>query len=306
MTAMRTLASGLQFPEGPVARPDGSVLVTEVAAGRLTQVGVDGTVRVIAELGGSAAGAAIGPDGRCYVCNGGGQRFKTRDGLMYPGESSDGRGCIQAVDLKSGRFETVYDSCDGIPLSAPNDIVFDRDGGFWFTDHGKVRARSVDRGFIYYARPDGSSIRQVIGPMDGPNGIGLSPDGRRLYVAETGPARVWAFDLGGPGTVLKSDLAAYRRMGHLVAGLPGYQLFDSLAVDAAGWICVATLLNGGVTMISPDGSRIEHLPVDDRFTTNVCFALDGTPRAFAALGSSGRLVELAMPRPGVVPEFSAL
>ena len=61
--------------------------------------------------------------------------------------------------------------CD---LSGPNDIVFDRSGGFWFTDTGKLFPRTTSRGGIYYAQPDGSSIREVLYPREFPNGIALS------------------------------------------------------------------------------------------------------------------------------------
>ena len=67
MTEIREIASGLQFPEGPVALEDGSVLVVEVARKTLTRIRRDGVVQVVATLGGGPIGAAIGPDGRCYV-----------------------------------------------------------------------------------------------------------------------------------------------------------------------------------------------------------------------------------------------
>jgi len=79
----------------------------------------------------------------------------------------------------------LYTQCNGLPLRAPNDLVFDGDGGFWFTDHGIRHERSSDRTGIFYARADGSSIAEVVFPVDAPNGIGLSPDGRMLYAAET-------------------------------------------------------------------------------------------------------------------------
>jgi gluconolactonase len=65
----RLMASGLGFLEGPVALPDGSVLVVEIAAGRLTRVLPTGELKVIAHVGGGPNGAAIGPDGHIYVCN---------------------------------------------------------------------------------------------------------------------------------------------------------------------------------------------------------------------------------------------
>src|ERR1700730_4072125 len=83
-------------------------------------------------------------------------------------------GSIQRVDLASGKVETVYTACNGHPLRGPNDLVFDSTGGMWFTDFGKVEERRRDRGGIYYARPDGSSIKEMVYPIDGPNGIGLA------------------------------------------------------------------------------------------------------------------------------------
>ncbi|MFZ8368791.1 SMP-30/gluconolactonase/LRE family protein, partial [Staphylococcus aureus] len=68
----REVTSDLAFPEGPIALADGSVIVVEIAGGRLTRVSPSGKKYTIAELGGGPNGAAIGPDGKCYVCNNGG------------------------------------------------------------------------------------------------------------------------------------------------------------------------------------------------------------------------------------------
>src|SRR5437868_4153167 len=191
----RTLAEGLQFPEGPVALADGSVLLVEIAAGTLTRIAPDGTKSVVAETGGGPNGAAIGPDGACYIANNGGFKWTRRPGgMMLPDPSGDlgdyKGGSIQRVDLKTGKVSTLYDSIDGRRLSSPNDLVFDDKGGFWFTDWGKPHVRSVDRGGLYYAKADGSLIREVVYPLVTPNGVGLSPDGRTLYVSETEPGHV--------------------------------------------------------------------------------------------------------------------
>jgi gluconolactonase len=69
---IRELATGLLFPEGPVALDDGSVLLVEIARGTLSRVTTDGRVQVVADLGGGPNGAAIGPDGAVYICNNGG------------------------------------------------------------------------------------------------------------------------------------------------------------------------------------------------------------------------------------------
>jgi len=301
MTPIKEIAADLKFPEGPIAMPDGSVLLVEIAAGTLTRITADGRRSVVAKPGGGPNGAAIGPDGKCYICNNGGNRWHERDGLTFPGladETYQG-GRIERVDLATGNIEVLYRDCGGERLKGPNDLVFDRHGGFWFTDHGKVRRRERDRGAVFYALADGSSISEVIFPLEGPNGIGLSPDEQTLYVAETDSGRLWAFEIEAPGKIRRARGAMPWSRGRLVAGLPGYQMFDSLAVDAAGNICIATIANGGITVISPDGKAIEHVPMPDAVTTNICFGGEDLRTAYITLSSTGRLVAMAWPRPGL-------
>ena len=305
--AARLVADALRFPEGPVPLRDGSVLVVEMAAGCLTRIAPDGRKTRVADLGGGPNGAAIAPDGRCIVCNNGGSRWHERDGHLMPGlvsDSYDG-GWIEAVDLATGAHEVLYRACGDIPLTGPNDIVFDRDGGFWFTDHGRLRRRTRDRGAVYYARPDGSLIREVVFPLDMPNGIGLSPDGRTLYVAETMTARLWAFEVTGPGEVRRSRGDLLWQPGRLVVGLGGYNFFDSLAVDSSGDIYVATL-PGRISVFSPAGELRREIAVDDPIPTNIAFGGGNLRTAFITLSSSGRLIAMDNDVPGLEPAFSAL
>jgi len=300
MPEFREITSGLQFPEGPIAMPDSSVLLVEIRRGTLSRVTPDGKISVVAECGGGPNGAAIGPDGKVYICNNGGFEWHDIGGLTFPGNQPKDYigGRIQRVDPKNGQVEDVYTECDGHPLRGPNDIVFDSAGGFWFTDHGKTRERDRDRTGIFYAKPDGSLIREVVFPMDAPNGIGLSPDGKRLYAAETHTGRVWAWDLEAPGTIA-GGMTFGPGGGTLLAGLAGFQLFDSLAVDGAGNVCVATLVNGGITVISPDGNSIEHVATGDPLTTNICFGGSDLRTAYITLSATGRLVSMTWPRPGL-------
>jgi gluconolactonase len=300
MADIREITSGLKFPEGPIWMADGSVVLVEIARGTLSRVRPNGKVEVVAECGGGPNGAAIGPDGKVYVCNNGGFEWHDVQGLLVPGEQPKDYigGRIQRVDLASGKVETLYTECGGHPLQGPNDIVFDSKGGFYFTDHGKVRARDSDRTGVYYATTDGKRIEEVVFPAMGPNGIGLSPDEKRLYVAETWTGRVWWWEIASPGKLVQSP-GFGPQGGTLLVGLPGFQLFDSLAVDAEGNVCVATLVNGGITVISPDGSSIEHVPMPDPLTTNVCFGGPDLRTAFVTLSGTGRLVATDWPRPGL-------
>jgi gluconolactonase len=297
---LRTLAEGLQFPEGPVALADGSVVLVEIAAGALTRVAPDGTKTTVARPGGGPNGAAIGPDGKCYVANNGGFEWHRENGhirpLMQARDYSGGR--IERVDLATGAVEILYRACGEVPLKGPNDLVFDAEGGFYFTDLGKVRPREMDRGAVFYAKADGSFITEIVQPMVTPNGIGLSPDGAVLYVAETEAARLWAFPIEAPGIVRKEKWPSPHG-GWLVAGMGGYQRFDSLAVQEDGRICVATLINGGITIISPDGRHIEHHPTGDPMTTNICFGGADRRTAYITLSWTGRLAAADWPAAGL-------
>jgi len=267
----------------------------------LTRVHPDGTKETIAEVPGGPNGAAVGPDGAFYVCNNGGSFVKVDLGdLVLPGGfNRDGYlgGRIQRIDAHDGSITDLYTECDGHPLRGPNDLVMDGHGGFWFTDHGlrDTESRTADLTGIYYAHADGSGLSEAVFPTDSPNGIGLSPDTDTLYWAETHSGRVFQRPVTAPG-----ELAPANPLDPgLLYGLPGYQLLDSLGVDGDGWVCVATIFNGGITAISPDGSQVEHYATGDLVTTNICFGGEDLRTAYVTCSSTGRLVSFPWPRPGL-------
>lgn len=291
---MRVLATGLMFPEGPVAMDDGSVLVVEIAGGRVSRIALSGEVSLVAITGGGPNGLAIGPDGAAYVCNNGGLRFITENGrtrAVHGLPDDYVSGSIQRIDLASGAVRTLYTHCGDLPLCGPNDIVFDAHGGFYFTDFGKTRPRDRDIGSIYYASIDGSMIRELVHPIANPNGIGLSPDGRTLYVTETETSRLWSYPVVEPGVLALAPFPSPNG-GTLVYGAPGYQRFDSLAVQANGDICVATLVTGRVTVISPRGDVVREVLFPDPLTTNIAFGGPDLKKAYVTQSMSGQLLEV--------------
>ena len=308
MSEMREVTAGLKFPEGPVAMSDGSVVVVEIGRGTVTRVGLDGSAEVIAEPGDGPNGAAVGPDGKLYVCNNGSAfEYFERDGITVPVASVQNHtfGRIERIDLDSGEVEVIYNECDGNPLRAPNDLVFDAHGGFYFTDHGLREERTADRSGVYYAMPDGSSIDEVIFPLDAPNGIGLAPDGSRVYVAETYTACVWWWEIGDPGEVRPAE-ALLPHGGTMLNRLPGFQYLDSLKVDGDGNVCVATLGSGGITSLSPDdGSVVEFVETGDIFTTNLGFGGEDLRTAYITASGTGRLLATEWPRPGLALAYTA-
>ena len=281
---VRVLAEGLEFPEGPIAEPDGAVLLVEMTGHRLSRVR-DGAVEKVVEVDAFPNGAAYGPDGAVYITAWG-----------------SGSGRILRFDESAGTVEVLYDQCDGVPFLNPNDLVFDAAGGFWFTDYRG--------GALHYALADGSSVTKVVDQARTPNGVGLSPDGGTLYWAETQTRQVHRRTIVRPGVVEPTPgcdshaVAAGAPLdpGSILAGFGGYCELDSLAVDSAGNVCVGTLLGGGITVVAPDGSaELYSLPdgMADLLVTNICFGGDDMTTAYITLSQTGRLIRCRWPRPGL-------
>jgi gluconolactonase len=297
------VAEGLQFPEGPIAMADGSIVLVEIQRRTLTRVTPDGERETIADLGGGPNGAAVGPDGAVYITNNGGSfTYHDMNGINVPGPTppSHKGGSIQRVDLKTGEVKTLYDACDGERFEGPNDLVFDKQGGMWFTDHGSSTPKGRNYGGLYYALPDGSKVVRLRDGMIAPNGVGLSPDEKTVYVADTYLGRLWAFDVVAPGVL--ADPPPFQP-GRVVCNLQGYQLLDSLAVEASGKVCVATIINGGITAFDPDGTT-EHFPFPDILCTNIVFGGADMQDAWVTASGTGKLYKCRWPRPGLKLNFN--
>ena len=317
----RVVATGLDFPEGPVALSDGTVLIVEVRGPRVTRVMPDGTRETVASWDSAATagpnGLAIGPDGAVYICNNGGFAWHNYSGVWLPAVPGTGAGqsaeyvsgSIERLDLDSGEVEVLFRACGPHRLCGPNDLVFDASGGMWFTDRGKMRVHDMDRVGVFYATTDGSTARRVIFPLMGPNGIGLSPDGGTLYVAETPVGRLWAWDLTGPGEIdPRSRRCLANTLGH----------FDSLGVEADGTVVVAAL-NDGLCVVRPDGEityvrvpgpesdqtgGVGYLRVPGPLATNICWGGDYMTTAYVTDAGAGNLLAYEWPRPGLRLAFN--
>ena len=301
---LELVTEGLKYPEGPVAMADGSIVLVEIAAKTVSRITPDGRRTVVADVGGGPNGAAIGPDGALYICNNGGAfEFFEQGGLLIPGPTpaSHNGGLIQRLDLATGAFTTLYDSCEGRRLIGPNDIVFDKQGGMWFTDHGSTTPTGRNYGGLYYAKADGSKVTRWRDGMISPNGVGLSPDEKTVYVADTHLGRLWAFDVSAPGVLAE---APPLQPGRVVCNLQGYQLLDSLAVEAGGKVCVATIINGGITAFDEDGTT-EHYPFPDILCTNIVFGGADMMDAWVTASGTGKLYKCRWPRPGLKLNFNA-
>jgi gluconolactonase len=301
----REIAAGLKFPEGPVAMDDGSIILVEIEAGRLTRVKPDGKTQTVAKTGGGPNGLAVGPDGALYVCNNGGNFvYHKRGGLNIPGHApaTHKGGRIERANISTGKVEALYEECDGEKLMAPNDLVFDTQGGFWFTDHGTTTAKYRTHGALYYAKADGSKITCVLRELISPNGVGLSPDGKTVYYAETFTGRLWSLPLLKPG---KAGKVEGFTPGVFVGPYPGLAYFDSLGVQADGGVCVATILAGGITTFNPANGKTKHTPLPDPLVTNICWGGKNMKTAYITASGTGKLLAMDWPKPGLRLNYNA-
>src|SRR5262245_53115552 len=116
MAELEEVTSGLQFPEGPIAMADGTVILVEMFGPTLTRVHPDGKKEVVAEVAGGPNGAAVGPDGALYVANNGARFTKAElGGLIFPGPTTPELyigGRISKVDVATGHVSDLYTECD--------------------------------------------------------------------------------------------------------------------------------------------------------------------------------------------------
>jgi len=301
---VQEIGRDLLFPESPVVLADGTILVSELAGGRVTRILRDGTRETVACTGGGPNGIAVLPDGRLLVCQNGGARWGTAAWPLAlagsvelflpvgpPEAPVDPQ--IQLVET-TGRVSTLtgtFRAVDGrvLPLARPSDICLDDNGGYWVTDgsptHGRVRTLSG----VLYGSVDGE-LREVIFPLEMPNGIALSPDGAHLYVTETRTRRVWCFDIDRPGRIERG-----RGFATVPSGGPlDFGGADGVCVDDAGRVIVATIGAGGITAFSPSGHLLGSVPMDDPMTSNVTFDSVGR-RLIVTLASTGRVCSVDWP-----------
>jgi gluconolactonase len=290
------MAEGLGFCEGPVAMPDGSVILVDLISANITRVWKGGK-EVIANVGGGPNGAQLGPDGALYICNNGGAD-PNNSSLADP--SQPGR--VERLDLATGKLERLFDKVGDIALSAPNDLVFDADGGFWFTDYGKTLSECFARGGVYYCNRDRSQVKAITRNGTGFNGIGLSPDGATLYFNRYFEGRLMRMNILTPGEVEMAEGTGKPHIELVGSGF-GESEFDGMAITAAGNICIGTNHTGGVTTITP-GGEVTFLSLPERMVTNIAFGGEDMRDAYLTWSTSGRLVKARWDEPGLKLNFA--
>jgi gluconolactonase len=257
MTAVTQLATGLAWPEGPTALPDGRVVFVETYRSQVSYWAPGGETGVFAATGGGPNATALGSDGAVYLCQNG--------GVVGPWRASEMREpSIQRI-LPSGEVETVATEIAGVRFQAPNDLAFGPNGRLYFTDPGRYdAAERPDPGYVFALDPDGGGELVAEVPPVYPNGVVVEAAGTVVWVESYTRAVKRRHADGGVEEV------AVLEEGHLP---------DGLAVAADGSLYVTTVTSGGVDVGRPDG-RVDFLavgsvPTNCAFSGSTLYVTDG-------------------------------
>ncbi|MEO6125193.1 MAG: SMP-30/gluconolactonase/LRE family protein [Ilumatobacteraceae bacterium] len=246
--------TGLSFPEGPVVLPDGTLVFTEIAGGRLSAwTSADG-VQLLATTAGGPNGATLARDGTIFVTQNGGAA----------GGGAPAIAGIQRID-PDGSVSTVITEINGVQLDAPNDLAFGPDGRLYFTDprHGPdAPIRKNGRLYAYDTQSGQGELLIELGP-DYPNGIGFLSDGTLVWT-ESFSRRVMRWTAEGPA---------------LIVELPERHFPDGFCVGADDRLYVASTYGHCINVIdvvdviekNNGGAIVEQLPCADGMPTNCCF-----------------------------------
>jgi gluconolactonase len=280
MSALRVVAEGLAFPEGPAFDREGNLYVVEIRAGQTSRIRANGGREIFARNGGGPNGAQFAADGALVVANNGG---------FAGGEP----GRIERV-APDGGVRAWITHASGAPLNRPNDLVFDAGGNLYFTSP-RWPARgaapgSAPPGDVCFATPSGDA-RVLHTGLAFPNGIGIAPDGATLVVCETMTGKLHGFAIDAPGV-----LGASRVVADLGArGQP-----DGFAFDEAGFILCCGWESGRIWVFAPgDAAPVETLAFEDEGVTNVCFGGPERATLFVTESKRGRVVAREWKRPGM-------
>lgn len=256
------IASGLEFPEGPVWL-DGTIWFTEILGGHVSRWTPAGGVERVARTGGGPNGATAGADGSLYVTQNGGMGKGAR---TTPG--------IQRVTT-DGSVDVVVTEVAGITLDGPNDLAFGPDGRLWFTDpRGESDPAKNSLPGRIFAFDVASGEGELVVELDPvfPNGIAFLADGSLVW-SESFTRRIMRLVDGSPEVVIE---------------LPTLHFPDGFCVGADGKLYVASTYAHCVSVVE-DGEIIERYPCDDGMVTNCCFGGDSGTDLFITDSRNGTL-----------------
>ena len=270
---IETIETGFAFTEGPAWDPRGVLYFTDIPNTTIHRVGSDDAVTAFTTGSKHANGLLVAADGRMLACQMDGQ--------------------VVSYDVETGESEVLADRYNGTRFNAPNDLVIDDQGGIYFTDPLFRAPDPLPQGIqaVYYISVDGK-VSRVTEAIAAPNGIGLSPDGKRLYVIPSRQAEMLVYDVKSPGELSDGRTLCRLTQPEGKDGTGG----DGMAVDVQGNLYITT--NLGVEIFSAAGEK-RGLVVFDQQPANVTFA--GPDRKTMVVTARSGVYRVPMPIAGLEP-----
>ena len=243
--ALELLGDGFSFTEGPASDAEGNVFFTDQPNNTIVKWHHStGKLSVFMEDAGRSNGMYFDTGGNLITC-------------------ADMDNELWSVDINTGEATVLVDNWNGKLLNGPNDVWIRPDGGMYFTDPLYKRGywerdpeMLQDGEHLYFLSADGSQYFRVDEDLVKPNGLIGTPDGKKLYVADIGDSKTYVYDINEDGTLANRKL--FCDLGS-----------DGMTIDNSGNIY---LTGRGVTVFDKTGEKIAHIPIDKRWTANICFA----------------------------------
>lgn len=239
---LQKLAGGFAFTEGPSSDLAGNVFFTDQPNDRIMEWSIDGKLTTFLSPCGRSNGTCFDKQGNLWTC-------------------ADMHNEVWRI-APDGKHTIMLAEYNGKLLNGPNDIWIRPDGGAYLTDPlyprdywTRTKASEQPGEYVYYLSPDGKSLRPVDKEMVKPNGIVGTADGKTLYVADIRGNKTYSYHIQPNGDLTGKQL--FCEMGS-----------DGMTIDDAGNLY---LTGHGVTIFNKRGQQIEHIPVDEKWTGNVCF-----------------------------------
>lgn len=234
------VSTGYSFTEGPAVDAEGNVFFTDQPNNRILKWSTNGTVSIFMKEAGRANGLYFDQQGNLIAC-------------------ADEKNELWRISPDK-EVTVLLKEVDGKKLNGPNDLWVHPQGGIYFTDPFYKRdywdrsEKEIEQEKVYYLAPDGN-VHVVDDELVRPNGIIGTPDGKTLYVADINGKKTYAYQIEADGSL--SNKRLFYELGS-----------DGMTLDAKGNVY---LTGKGVTIVSPEGKKIGHIPVDEGWTANVCF-----------------------------------
>lgn len=250
------ISDDFSFTEGPAADADGNVYFTDQPNNKIWKYSVDGNLTLFMDNAGRSNGMYFDQLGNLLTC-------------------ADEKGELWSISPDKDVTVLVKDF-EGKRLNGPNDLWIDSDGGVYFTDpyyqrdYWERTEKEIEEERVYYLSPDRQSVVIVADDLVKPNGLIGTPDGKTLYVADSGGRKTYSYTVNPDGSL--SGKTLFTEMGS-----------DGLTLDNHGNVY---LTGRGVTVFDNSGTQIDHIPVPQGWTANVTFGGPDKQMLFITAGTS--------------------